>query len=105
MFIAVPNAESLNRRLGHAMGLLPDMETLSAHDRLLGHKRYYTVETLTEEIQNAGCEMVQIEGIFLKPFTSSQMQSLALDPAVYVALCDVGSQYPELSCGLLARVC
>ena len=48
MFVTVPNAEVLNRRLGHLAGLLPDMQQLSEHDLLLGHKRYYTVEFAAE---------------------------------------------------------
>ena len=44
MFVTVPNAEVLNRRLGYLAGLLPDMQQLSEHDLLLGHKRYYTVD-------------------------------------------------------------
>ncbi len=104
MFIAVPNAEVLNRRLGHLAGMLPDITMLSDHDRLLGHKRYYTVATLTDEITAAGYEMEMLEGIYLKPFTTSQMISLNFGESVINALCEVGIAYPELCCGMLAKV-
>jgi SAM-dependent methyltransferase len=104
MFIAVPNAEVLNRRLGHFIGLLPDMTLLSEHDHLLGHKRYYTVATLTEDVTKAGCRINRLEGIYLKPFTSRQMASLRLDKTIIEALCQVGVSYPELSCGILAEI-
>lgn len=104
MFLAVPNAEALNRRLGHHAGLLGDIEALSKHDLLLGHKRYYTVKSLTREISRAGCRIDTMEGIYLKPFTTSQILSLHLDEAVIRALCEVGVGYPELSCGILAQI-
>jgi 2-polyprenyl-3-methyl-5-hydroxy-6-metoxy-1,4-benzoquinol methylase len=104
MFVAVPNAQVLNRRLGHWAGLLPDLEALSDNDRLLGHKRYYTVDTLTRDIELAGCKVDRMEGIYLKPLTTQQMVSLQLSPRIIEALCEVGVAYPELSCGILAEI-
>lgn len=104
MFVTVPNAEVLNRRLGHLAGLLPDMQQLSDHDLLLGHKRYYTVESLRKDIQQAGYTIQRLEGIYLKPLTTSQMISLNLDDAVIQALCLAAIDYPELSCGILAEL-
>jgi len=104
MFLAVPNAEVLNRRLGQLAGLLDDVTTLSENDHLLGHKRFFTVATFSAEIAQAGCGVDRLEGIYLKPFTTRQIVSLQLDRKVIDALCTVGIDYPELSCGLLAEI-
>jgi len=104
MFVAVPNAEALNRRLGQLAGLLPDLETLSEYDRLLGHQRYYTVDALQRAIADAGCRVERMEGIYLKPFATRQMISLNLDQRIIDALCETGIAYPELCCGILAEV-
>jgi len=104
MFVAVPNAEVLNRRLGHLAGMLPDITELSDHDRLLGHKRYYTVSTLRADLERAGYHIERLEGIYLKPLTTTQMLSHKFDERVIDALCQVAVGYPELSCGLLAEV-
>jgi len=104
IFVTVPNAEVLNRRLGHLAGMLPDMTTLSEHDLLLGHKRYYTVKTLKQDLERAGYVINRLEGIYLKPLTTSQMLSHNFDQRVIDALCTVAIDYPELSCGLLAEV-
>jgi 2-polyprenyl-3-methyl-5-hydroxy-6-metoxy-1,4-benzoquinol methylase len=104
MFAAVPNAESLNRRLGNLAGLLPDMQLLSETDIALGHRRYYTVATLKEEVGNAGYSIKRIEGLYLKPFTTNQMISLNFDTNIIDALCHLGVEYPELSCGILAQL-
>lgn len=104
MFLAVPNAEVMNRRLGHLAGMLDDMTELSENDRLLGHKRYYTVESLRADVEQAGCRVDRLEGIYLKPFTTRQMRALNLDRKVLDALCELGVDYPELSCGLFAEI-
>jgi 2-polyprenyl-3-methyl-5-hydroxy-6-metoxy-1,4-benzoquinol methylase len=104
MFVAVPNAEVLNRKLGYLAGMIEDMQQLSDHDRMCGHKRYYTVKSLTDEVRMAGYEIERMEGIYLKPFTTSQMISLNFDKKVIDALCTVGVHYPELCCGILAQI-
>lgn len=104
LFLAVPNAEVLNRRLGHLSGMLDDITALSENDYLQGHKRYYTVRSLTNDVEQAGYQVAWMEGIYLKPLTSSQMVSLQLDQRIIGALCEIGVNYPELSCGLLAEV-
>lgn len=103
-FIAVPNAEVLNRRLGYLSGMLKDMTALSENDHQQGHKRYYTVDSLTEEINRAGYIIEKLEGIYLKPLSTNQMMSLKLDDKIIRALCDVGVDYPELSLGILAQI-
>ena len=104
LFVAVPNAKVLNRRLGNLMGLLDDMTRLSENDELLGHRRFYTVESLAEDLGQAGYGIDRLEGIYLKPFTTSQILSLDLDSKAIDALCTVGVDYPELSCGLFAEI-
>ncbi len=104
IFLAVPNAEVLNRRLGQLAGLLDDVTSLSENDLLLGHKRFYTVDTLRSDIAQAGCHVDRLEGIYLKPFTTRQIVSLQLDRKIMEALCTVGIDYPELCCGLLAEI-
>jgi len=59
---------------------------------------------LSAEVVQAGCGVDRLEGIYLKPFTTRQIVSLQLDRKVIDALCSVGVQYPELSCGLLAEI-
>ena len=103
-FIAVPNGESLHRRLGHAAGLLSDLMKLGQGDLELGHRRLYSVDSLTNELSRANYRVVRKEGIFLKPLMTSQLQSLHLDEKIIQAMCVVGIDYPELSCALLVEV-
>lgn len=104
VFVAVPNSEALNRRLGHLAGVLDDMAELSAHDRLLGHRRLYNIDSLRSVVAQAGYRVDRVEGIYLKPFTTRQIISLQLEHKFIDALCHCGVNYPELSCGLLAEI-
>ncbi len=103
-FIAVPNAESLHRRIGREAGLISNIMKLGIGDLELGHQRLYSVDRLRTEIEECGYNLINMEGIFLKPFSTSQLESLHLSPQVLQALCSLGVDYPELSCALLAEI-
>ena len=98
-----PVVRVVNRRLGHLAGLLPDLAQLSSNDVLLGHKRYFSVESFTAQLRGAGYEVNRVEGIYLKPLTTAQMVSLELPTNIIDALCQLGVDYPELCCGILAE--
>lgn len=104
IYIAVPNAESLHRRLGHAAGLLPDIYALSSADLEFGHKRYFTLESLVTMVQGEGLEIRKVEGLLLKPITTQQMLDLNLSEAILQAMLKVGVDYPELCNSLLIQV-
>jgi SAM-dependent methyltransferase len=97
LFIAVPNARSLYRLLGHHAGLLPDMYALSPADIALGHKRYFDVDSLTSLVKEAGYLVDKTEGMLLKPFTTGQLAKLDLSPAIWRAMQTVAADYPHIS--------
>jgi 2-polyprenyl-3-methyl-5-hydroxy-6-metoxy-1,4-benzoquinol methylase len=101
LFISVPNASSLHRQLANLAGMLPNIEALSQSDHELGHVRYFTVDTLKELVERCGYQVLSIEGLFLKPFTTSQITSLNLSDSLFEALMQKGIEYPELSTGIL----
>ena len=103
MILAVPNAETMNRQLGYYAGLLDDVTKLSDYDRELGHLRYYTVDTFKKDIEKAGLKIKNIEGLYLKPFTTKQIASLNFDKNIFDALCMLGVKYPELSVGIMVE--
>ncbi len=104
MYVAVPNAETLNRRVGHEAGLLPDLLQLSQSDLDLGHKRYYTVETIKADCVRGGYVVNAVEGIYLKPLTTTQMAQLNLSQKVMQGFCAVGKNFPELCVGVLLEL-
>jgi len=103
VYVAVPNAESLNRRIGHAAGLLQDMHALSRASLALGHKRYFTLESLRGCLRRQGFRVCREEGIYLKPFSTKQLQSLRLPESILESMLKVGVEYPELCAGILVE--
>lgn len=69
----VPNAASLHRRLAVLMGLQPALDTLSARDGLVGHRRVYTVEQLSDQLTASGFEVTDVTGWFLKVVPNGMM--------------------------------
>ena len=67
IFVAAPNSEALNRRLGYEAGMLEDLERLSDSDRLLGHKRYLNLKKLRTLAERSGMKVVS-EGLFGEKF-------------------------------------
>lgn len=96
-FIAVPNARSLHRLIGNKAGMLDNLYKLSKDDIKLGHKKYFDKESLTKLIIESGLKIVNTEGIFLKPFSTSQLESLHLSPEVLNALFSMAEEYSEIS--------
>lgn len=104
IIITVPNAEVMNRRLGVLAKTLEDITLLSDHDHACGHLRYYTVSTLSNQVEQCGYKILRTEGIYFKPLSTSQMISLNLEDKYIEALCELGVFYPELSCGILMEI-
>jgi 2-polyprenyl-3-methyl-5-hydroxy-6-metoxy-1,4-benzoquinol methylase len=103
VIVAVPNCESLHRRIGLAAGMLEQLDALSEADLLFGHQRFFCLGTLRNLLIDADFVIEDVEGIFLKPITTAQLQQLDLPDSVLSALCDVGQDFPELSNGLLVK--
>ncbi len=101
MFIAVPNSHSMHRRLGYMAGVMDKIDSLSGADLELGHKRYFSCATLRTLIKKSGLRIVSEEGLFLKPLTTHQLESLDLEDKVFEAMMQLGIEYPDLSAGLL----
>ncbi len=101
MFIAVPNAHSLHRLIGHEAGLLADVHNLSPYDLQLGHKRYFDMDILSDMVAKAGLKITSKKGILLKPITTSQMKDLNWNGNVINALLNLGERFPEISNSIL----
>ncbi len=104
LFISVPNAESLHRRIGFYAGLLESVYKFSETDIKVGHVRYYDKKTLIQDIENGGGKVIALEGLFLKAISTSQIENLNLSRDVLMAFSKVGLEYPELSNSLFAVV-
>ncbi|MFT3848111.1 MAG: class I SAM-dependent methyltransferase [Propionivibrio sp.] len=104
VYVAVPNAKSMNRRLGLELGLIDDIYSLNANDIALGHQRQYCRETLTEAVVRAGYRITYEEGIYLKPLPLGVLRTLDDFDNNLQAMLRVGVDFPDLCVGLLMEL-
>ncbi len=104
IFIAVPNAKSLNRRFGLELGLIDDIYSLNANDLALGHKRQFCRDTLRHLLVEHGYQVLYEEGIYLKPLPLSVLKTLSDFEENLQAMLRVGVDFPDLCVGLLMEV-
>lgn len=101
LHLVVPNARSLHRRIGKAMGLLPQLDSFSPRDIQYGHRRVYDWELLARHVKAAGLTVVETHGVLIKPLSNAQMESW--DPEIIQALFEVGREEPDLCNELYVR--
>jgi len=104
LYIAVPNAKSMNRRLGLEMGLIDDIYSLNTNDIALGHQRQYCRETLTAAVERTGYRITHEEGIYLKPLPLGVLKTLDDMDANLQAMLKVGIDFPDLCVALLMEL-
>ena len=95
--MAVPNARSLHRLIGHEAGLLDDVYKLSAEDHQLGHKRYFDLHTFRQLAEQEGLVVRRSRGIMMKPVTTKQLALLNFSPELNRALYKVADGLPAIS--------
>jgi 2-polyprenyl-3-methyl-5-hydroxy-6-metoxy-1,4-benzoquinol methylase len=98
--VTVPNADSLHRHVGVALGLLAATTELNEADERIGHRRVYTKAHLLSDLDAAGFRLEHVGGVFLKPLSNTQIEE-QWTPALQDAFFDVGHRYPELCAELL----
>ena len=101
LYVAVPNAKSMNRRIGLELGLIDDIYSLNDNDHALGHKRQYCLESLKRDVSDAGYAVTHEEGIYLKPLPLPILKTLPEFQRNLEAMCEVGVDFPQLCVGLL----
>jgi len=98
LFVMVPNAEAASRRIAVKMGVLRDIEDLSADDIAAGHRRVYRLDTLVRDIKSAGLRVETSGGIFFKPLANFQFNALMDGPLIGDAFMEgcfeLGKEHP-----------
>lgn len=72
----VPNANAFSRRLAQQMGIISDLYELTKNDLTHGHRRVYDRSTLFIDFDNAGLEIVQVEGVIFKILADFQLNEM-----------------------------
>lgn len=91
IFVTVPNAESIHRRLAVLMGIQPKLDTLSPRDHLVGHRRVYSLDLLKEHVESCGFKIVAQQGFLMKVLPNSMMKDF--QPGLIQAFYDISVQF------------
>lgn len=74
LIVHVPNARAINRRLAVLMGTLTACEELSPFDiHIAGHRRSYSMQSLSADIYKAGLKIKHTGGVFYKMLSTPQI--------------------------------
>jgi len=108
LFLVVPNANAPSRQIAVKMGLVPYNSAVIESERLHGHRKTYSLDTLEHEALSGGLKVIHRGGIFFKPLAGSQFdEALAakIVSAEYLEGCyKLGMIYPDL-CASIFLVC
>ncbi len=102
LHVVVPNADSFNRKLGLAMGMIKSLDELSERDLKCEHRRVYRKDLLMTHLREAGFDVQELTGTFLKPLSNALMMNW--DPKIIEGLNALSDELP-LYCTELYAVC
>jgi len=97
LYVCIENAASLHRQIAHIAGLLPNLRKMSEFNAAYGHRCFNTHDDWLSLFENAKLKVVASHGLYLKPFSTRQLDALALDESVYMALSRISRNMPEIA--------
>lgn len=101
ILVGVPNARSLHRLAAVKMGILASPDELNARDLSVGHRRVYSLTTLSRELESAGLRVDHVGGVFLKPVSFDQIQS-TWSAEMISGFLELGKDFPDLAAEIFA---
>jgi 2-polyprenyl-3-methyl-5-hydroxy-6-metoxy-1,4-benzoquinol methylase len=102
LIATMPNSRSLHRRVGALMGLEGSPGELNDRDREVGNRRTYDRYELKTLLESAGLHVRTMQGCFLKPVSSAQMEGW--DDALLRAFLLLGDELADY-CWFLYAIC
>lgn len=101
LFVAVPNSHAASRQIAVGMGLISEPEAVTEAERTHGHRRTYSMESLSHDVHQAGfVRLIGKGGIMFKPLANFQFDKALAEGIIdqqYLEGCYLlGGSYPEL---------
>lgn len=107
IIVQVPNAQSITRRLGALMFLIPYLYYISDKEKKFwGHKRAYTLDLLVRDCRMAGLEVLDWGGLLWKPLPNDDLWKIYKREGTRLveALIRFGKDRPN-ECACIYAVC
>lgn len=97
--INVPNANSMHRLLGMAMGLLKDVHDMSGNNVDFQQNNVFDSDNLRKMVEDNGFVVIEEGSFFVKPFSHKQMYAMVekeiINETVLDGLYKLGDYMPE----------
>lgn len=93
LIVTIPNSKSLHRRIGSLLNMESHPDEANKRDIEVGNLRSYDRYSLRHEILQAGLNIQEIRGCFLKPLSSLQIESW--DNALLRAFLEIGDELED----------
>ena len=97
IFLSIQCASSLHRKIAYHAGILDDIKKMTEYDKKVNHQFFNTYDEFVSLIEEAGLKIIAKHGLFLKSFTTEQIQSLELENNIFDALGKSARDLPEIS--------
>lgn len=108
LFLVTPNANAASRQIAAKMGLIEYNSAVTEGERIHGHRKTYSLDTLEDEARQAEFNVIHRGGIFFKPFANFQfdqlMQAGIIDQGYLDGCYELGMLYPDL-CASIYLIC
>jgi GNAT superfamily N-acetyltransferase/SAM-dependent methyltransferase len=108
LFLACPNANAASRQIAVKMGLIPHCAAVTDAERVHGHRRTYSLDTLEQDAKLAGLRVIHRGGIFFKGLANFQFDAAIkagiISPEYLEGCYQLGQVYPDL-CASIFLVC
>ena len=108
LFVAVPNARALSRQIATEMGIVSFHSAVTDGERLQGHRRTYTLDTLNFDLKSSGLSVLYSGGVLLKTLANFQFDASLSSGVIsqdYIdALDRLSEVYPDFSSSIFAIV-
>jgi 2-polyprenyl-3-methyl-5-hydroxy-6-metoxy-1,4-benzoquinol methylase len=96
LFLAVPNANSPSRSIAVLMGLISHNAAVTEGEFKHGHRRTYTIDTLLQDVREAGLTDIFTTGVFFKSLANYQLDKCYETEIVSDAYFDACMKYGQL---------
>jgi 2-polyprenyl-3-methyl-5-hydroxy-6-metoxy-1,4-benzoquinol methylase len=108
LLLVCPNANAISRQIAVKMRLVQDNSAVTPSEEEHGHKRTYSLNTLENDVEEAGLRIVLRSGIFFKALANFQWDRILntdiLSPEYVEGCFRLGQQYPDM-CSSIFLVC
>ena len=97
LFVVVNNSDSLHRRIAYHANIISDMNMITEKHKSYGIQRNYSHDQWVSLFERSGFTCLAAHGLYLKPLTTEQLDSLNLDKRIYESLAIVTKDLPQIS--------